>query len=988
MKDFSQLQFARNIVLTGLCLFLLPGCVAKRDKYDVPALNLPAQFAKAPAVASDSHALNTLPPSSASSLRLNAELTEWWRLLGSQELNDLMDRALANNPDLRISSLRIAQSKARLSQAGADKAPTISMPIQSSTTYPEFGAGRGNANGNNTARATNQISLKGDWRPDIWGETASLYEAAELQLLRATYQRDDMQRNVVANVAVAYIEYLSLNDRLRVARETEKSLGEMLASVDGRLQVGDATITEMEQQKAAIYSVKATIPVLEQQREVVINRLAALLGSAPVELKLSRHGLNSVKFPQALPDMPSALLLRRPDVRAMESRLLSADADIDVARARILPPLDLTAQAGYGSMYMSQLFLPQALFWNTIANLSVNIFDGGKRSKEVEFARAVHEELVETYVRVIYDAVREVDDSLSALNYTGKRLEAQDLAADSSLRAWNYSQEAFMAGAVDYLVLLDTQRTYQRNLDDWYSVRMDRYRSLVNLFSALGGGVSVDNVMPEESARPAPPVFKNNQAGSGLATENKTHEIDWAGEVLRDGATHWLVELSGVYDRGAVLPAWRDLNNRFPHQMESLALLPQRQGQVKVAAKERASWYRLYIANLPDKEMANKLCAALGAEQQRCVVVSSKSFDGPVSPSAAEQFEKYSAKTGKPAKTATGTSSDKNNLENHPSATRLNTALSPPPQVKKQADGVDWSDEQFWLVEMSDVYDRSAIVAAWRNLLTQFPAQMKNQTILPRRQSRLSDAGKEHTPFYQLYISSFPEKQAAEEFCSMLRAGQQRCGVVPSQSLGRSDDYVAPSTSEPPAPPSAGAAAGATVKTVGETQAISPHTGQETQAPAKEKVIPAEESMTTEDVEIARLKAEKKALIEEEQKERLAPKGHIATTDVMEESKVGMANTKAATDAHMAAETDPAKLKAEQLSRVKAEKQAAKKAAAEATRLKAEQEARAAAKAEVARLKTEQEALLASEEKARQDEEEKTKVSTKATASKTSPEGM
>ena len=929
MSSLSKQKNVRYIVLTSLGLVLLSGCAVKRDKYDVPAINLPAQFAKAPA---SPGALNTPAPSTATSALLNAELTEWWRLLGSQELNGLMDRALANNPDLRISSLRIAQSKARLSQAGADKAPTVSMPIQSSTTYPEFGAGRGNANGKNTARPSNQISLKADWRPDIWGESASLYEAAELQLLRATYQRDDMQRNVVANVAVAYIEYLSLNDRLRIARETEKSLGEMLASVDGRLQVGDATITEMEQQKAAIYSVKATIPVLEQQREVVINRLAALLGSAPVELKLSRNGLNSVKFPQVLPDMPSALLLRRPDVRAMESRLLSADADIDVARARILPPLDLTAQAGYGSMYMSQLFLPPALFWNTIANLSVNIFDSGKRSKEVEFARAVHEELVETYVRVIYDAVREVDDSLSALSYTGKRLQAQDMAADSSLRAWNYSQEAFMAGAVDYLVLLDTQRTYQRNLDDWYSVRMDRYRSLVNLFSALGGGVSVDNVTPEESARTMPPVFENNQTGSGPATANKIHEIDWSGEVLKDGATHWLVELSGVYDRGAVLPAWRDLNGRFPHQMESRTLLPQRQGQVKVTDKERASWYRLYIANLPDKEMANMLCAALEAEQQRCVVVSSKSFDGPVSPSAAEQFEKYSAKTGKPVKATTATSADKNNLENNPSIDRPNTALAANPQVKKENDGVDWSEQQFWLVEMSDVSDRNGITAAWRNLLTQFPEQMKGRTILPRSQIRTSSDGKERTPVYQLFIAKFSEKRTAEEFCSMLRAAQQRCNVVSSQSLGRSDAYVAPPTPEP-LPPASGAAAETIVKTTEEAQAIRPHTAQETRAAAKEKVNPPEAGMTAEEAEVAHLKAEKQALIEEE-------------------------------------------------------KLAAKKAKAEATRLQAEQEARAAAKAEVARLKAEQEALLASEEKAQPGEQNKARPAQEGTASKISPEGM
>ena len=582
-----------------------------------------------------------------------------------------MDRALANNPDLRIAALRIAQSKARLDQAGAGKAPTITMPIQVTNEYPDTGIGRGNANGNNKSRITHQVSLNGDWRPDIWGEAYSMYESAELQLLRATYQRDDMQRTVAANVASNYMEYLSLNDRMRVARETEKSLGEMLASVEARLEVGDATITEMEQQKAGLYSAIATFPVIEQQREIVLNRLAALVGSVPVALKLSDSGLNSVNFPAVLPGAPSSLLLRRPDVRVVEARLLAADADIDVARARVLPPLDLTAQVGYGSMHMSKLFMPQALFWSTIANLSVTVFDSGRRSREVEFAQAVHEELLETYIRVIYDAVREVDDSLSAISLTGKRLEAQGVAADSSLRAWNFSQEAFMAGAVDYLVVLDTQRTYQRNLDDWYNARMERYRNLINLFSALGGGVSGGDAMPGGGARPAPSAGDDGAVLADAEARPKTEknavkkqpgeifgatqpgkakagiaigEVDWIGNSLRED--RWLVELSGVYDRGAVLPAWRDLCARFPRQIEKLTLLPQRQGQVNAAGKERASWYRLFISAFPDKKAAEEFCATLRAGQQRCGVVSSQSLeekDGFDEPLISEQPESIDA---------------------------------------------------------------------------------------------------------------------------------------------------------------------------------------------------------------------------------------------------------------------------------------------------------------------------------------------------------
>lgn len=691
-NKYRPLPSLRNIASIALCFFLLAGCAAKRDRYDVPIVPLPERYAKTPTVADATHARNNTTVAPAPSLALSGLLEEWWRLLGSQELDGLMDRTLANNPDLRIAALRIAQTQVRLEQAGADKIPVISLPAQASSTAPYGGVGTVGPGGETKSRRTYQVSIRGDWRPDIWGERSALYESAELQLWRATFQRDDVQRNVVANVAVNYVEYLSLNDRLRVARETDKALSEMLAAVDARLEKGDATVTEMEQQKTAVYSVRATIPVLEQQREIVLNRLASLAGTIPGELKLSDSGLDSLNFPSVLPGVPSALLLRRPDVRVVEARLLAADADIDVARARVLPPLDLTAQVGYGSAYMSQLFQPQALFWNAIANLSATLFDSGKRSSEVDFAQAVHEELVETYVRVIYDAVREVDDSLSAIRFMGNRLETQRVATDSAHRAWDYSQESYMSGAVDYLVVLDTERTYHRNLDDWYNVRMERYRGLIGLFRSLGGGVAHGISLPGDGARPSTLTAEidygailsatvpkpGTPAGTGVeikAPQNppesmasgvdatvqtpdtpltnqgpkkeqplndhvaltltttppiraKIEGIDWSEKQLREEGEHWLVEMSGVYDRAAVTAAWRDLRVRFPKQTESLSLLPRSQGQVDKAGEERASWYRLFIAKLPDHQMADALCASLNAGQQRCRVISSSALEG------------------------------------------------------------------------------------------------------------------------------------------------------------------------------------------------------------------------------------------------------------------------------------------------------------------------------------------------------------------------
>jgi len=960
-NDIPLMNCLQSLVFIPLFASLLIGCAAKRDHYDVPAIALPDQYSAVRTVGDSAKKPPT--PSLASTLAspFSTALAEWWRLLGSEELNALMDRALANNPDLRIATLRIAQSKARLDQSGSGKFPTLSMPIQMNTTYPEFGVSRGNPSGNNSARPTNQLSLKGDWHPDIWGETASMYESADLQLLRATFQRDDMQRKVAANIAIAYIEYLSLNDRIRVARDSEKSLQGMLASVQARLKTGDATITQMEQQKAAVYSVRSTFPVLTQQREIILNRIASLVGAMPMKLKLSPAGVNSIKFPEILPGVPSALLLRRPDVRAAESRLLSADADIDIARARILPPLDLSAQIGYGSMYMSQLFMPQALFWNTIANLSVTIFDSGKRAKEIEFAQAAHEELLETYVRVIYDAVREVDDALSSIKFTGQRLKNQSISSDASLRAWNYSQETFVAGAIDYLALLDTQRTYLTSLDDLDNIEMERFRALVNLFSALGGGVASSDPLPGEGARP---VALENKMDYGsilntAATQNAsisedkkpqtetpnkkstrnplpsllfsnilkknvaTESIDWAGASILTKGDHWLVKIKGVYDHGAVLPAWRYLITRFTQELNRRVLLPQRQGLVTMGNKERASWYRLYIGDFSSRQAAAKFCEKLRAGQQDCKIVSADAIEGQgqfsALPSQKHQAKAFSATL--PSLPITKAPP--------PGAIPVSTHITPKPSSNR-ASGMNLINNASWLVEMTDTHERRAIAAAWRELVTNFPKQMKNKSILPRHQSRSQSANSPQ--LYQLYLAPFANKQGADEFCTMLRKGSQHCLVVSSQSLSWGKNLFFSSTyQKPKTTPSANSILSSAAKTVRLEEASKLKEQNKAllikQAKLKQKI--------KEGRELARLNAEKEALLKEQLEEEKA-----ALTQKVKASR--------------------------ELARLNAEKEAL---------LKEQQEEKAALSlktkdkehSEFAQLKAEKEALLKEEEKAKLD---------------------
>ena len=606
-----------------LLLTLLAGCAGyagKRDGYVVPEVPVPTQFrqqARAPAAEPAPLAPEApLEDALGSSINfVDDMLSEWWRVLGSKELDALMDRTIANNADLRIATLRIAQAKARSEQAGADELPAITAPFEARTSAPAGGPGSGAPGQEITSRRLYQGSLRADWRLDVWGERLALTESAQMQLWRSIYQRDDARRTVVSSVASQYVEYLSLNDRLRVARETEIVLRGMLDAVSSRLKAGDATITELEQQRAAVFSVRATIPGLELQRENIINSLAQLLGATPGSLELSHRGMDSLIFPRILPGVPANLLLRRPDVRAVEARLLAADADIDLARTRLLPAIDLTSQVGYGSLVFSRLFQPHNLAWSAIATLSATIFDYGKRANEVNFARAVHEELVETYVRVLYSAIRETEDAIATVQMNVKRLDAQNSATRAAKRAWDLSSEAYREGAIDYLTLLDTERTYHRNLDEFHRISMERHKGLVSLFSSLGGGVPKNTPAPSRGSPPAGAL--GDEYSIRAAARAPIQFLPYALEA-KPGEPFWLVELSGMHDRVGVTHVWRDLINRFPELMSDRIILPRLQGSVATEREEKAAWYRLFIAKFATADAAKSFCDRLGTALIRC----------------------------------------------------------------------------------------------------------------------------------------------------------------------------------------------------------------------------------------------------------------------------------------------------------------------------------------------------------------------------------
>jgi NodT family efflux transporter outer membrane factor (OMF) lipoprotein len=402
----------------------------------------------------------------------------WWFQYGSAELNKLIEQALVTNPDLRIANLHIDQAKIRASQAKAGGLPTLTAPMQI--------AAQGSGGTVNTQQSS-QLGLQGTYRLDIWGEQRATEESAELQVARAEFARDEVQRNLVGGLVTTYIGYLSAQDSMTLAGENEVVTADILRLVEQRLALGDATSDELEQQRAALALQQATKASMENQLEDAKTALAKLVGVLVADLPLLvGQGLDALTLPSVEVDVPSALLLQRPDIRMVEARMRAANADINIARARLLPPIDLTAQAGYSGMALAQLIQPQSMFWTSVVSLAAVIFDGGRRQGDKDFAESVHEEMVETYRQIIYQSIREVESAVASLRLTRARLGAQTRSTRSALASFKIATDAYELGAADLPALLQARKNYQRSEDESQRTKAELLRAFASLSLALG----------------------------------------------------------------------------------------------------------------------------------------------------------------------------------------------------------------------------------------------------------------------------------------------------------------------------------------------------------------------------------------------------------------------------------------------------------------------------------------------------------------------
>lgn len=448
--------------LAGLTIISLLSACAAGPAYQRPEVTLPAQWRSGVA---DPLAA----PASA----------EWWRRFDNAELERLIEAALENNRNLKAAASRIAQARAAARIAGASLLPEVSA-LAIASRYREAGDAAASSKGS--------VALGADFELDLWGKNRQGHEAALSRVQGSVYARQLVKVTLQAEVAIAYFQVLSANDRLALARSMQSNVESLLRLLQIQYRAGAISPLEIERQQSLAASVRASIPPIELERQGALDALAILLGRPPQGFSVQPAPLASIRLPSIAAGLPSELLGRRSDIRQAEASLIAANADINAARAALFPSIRLVAAAGVGSDVLSSAPTSANFIYNLAAGLTAPIFDNGRLHGGVELAQARQDELVHIYQQSVLVALREVEDGLAAMQRLAEQAEHQQQLIAHSEAALRMAELRYRNGAVDFSTVLDAQRVLLAAETAQEQITLSRYIAAIGLFRALGGG--------------------------------------------------------------------------------------------------------------------------------------------------------------------------------------------------------------------------------------------------------------------------------------------------------------------------------------------------------------------------------------------------------------------------------------------------------------------------------------------------------------------
>ena len=452
-----------------LCCELLVSC-AVGPKYHRPAVQTPPTFRD---IAPD--------PQQQAQAASYADLP-WWQEFQDPKLQELIRSALKQNYDVQLATERINAARAQVTITRSSLFPQVAA-------HANFNGGKDGA----TQFKFNFLTLVGDaaFQMDLFGRLRRATEASRAELLATEDARQTVILTLVSDLASDYFTLLQLDLQLQITRQTVSTQTDSVKLTKLRLDRGVATKLDVLQAQQVLDTANAQIPDLERAIAQAENAISILVGDYPHDVARGLPLVDQTLPPGVPPGLPSSIIERRPDIREAEQILIASNAQIGVAKAQFFPQIALTGSGGgsFGrSSAFSSLMASQVGIWSYGAQVSQPIFTGGALRGNLRLAKSENQQALISYRQTIQRAFGEVSDALIGYEKLREvRLRQQDTVSDLE-ETVRISTLRYKGGTTTYLEVLDGQRSLYGAQLALASARGDEYRSLVQLYKALGGG--------------------------------------------------------------------------------------------------------------------------------------------------------------------------------------------------------------------------------------------------------------------------------------------------------------------------------------------------------------------------------------------------------------------------------------------------------------------------------------------------------------------
>ena len=506
----------RATAASALALLALAGCTSLAPDYARPMLPVPATLN------------GTNGPNGPEGTALAPETGPmgWQEFLQEPRLRELVALALQNNRDLRVAVLAIEKARAQYGVEQSNRFPAVGATAAGNRTRT---ADDLNTSGRSPTSSQYSAQLGfSSYEIDFFGRVKNLNEAALQEFLRTTENRRSVQLSLVAEVANAWLTLDADGRRLQLAQDTLRSRQKSYELTERSHALGAASGLTLAQAQTTVDTARADVAAFTSQVARDRNALALLAG-APVPAALLPDGANpgataspaqaasasasvapapSLATPAAtllaVPgDLPSSVLLNRPDVRAAEYTLRGAYASIGAARAAFFPSITLTASAGTASNALSGLFDGGNGTWSFAPQIRLPIFDAGRNRANLQIAETARDTALAQYDKAVQTAFREVADALAERATLAERLQAQQSLQAATLKALQLSEARYRLGADSYLPVLDAQRALYSAQQTLIGLALAEQANRITLYKVLGGRW-IDTTPGDSTATPGP----------------------------------------------------------------------------------------------------------------------------------------------------------------------------------------------------------------------------------------------------------------------------------------------------------------------------------------------------------------------------------------------------------------------------------------------------------------------------------------------------